>query len=185
MRCCSGLWLVVALCAASAACKTGGAEVRAQTAPPPAATAGASITAQQPRAAEEKKHIESALSARRMKIWGEVRVILKSKHAPLPPLEKQETESKAEPHATVVNATPYGLTIWLAGPCLQKLELPPQSEKSVVFCAGAYVVAAQVSATTFLPLVRENQNFEVGVRYTLRIQVQRTPTTTRTKRWVQ
>jgi hypothetical protein len=184
MRCGNRFLLVVALGVTGIACQTGSPEKRPTAAPPPTTASGDGAAAP-PEQARDTKRIDSELSARRMKIWGEVRVILKSKHAPLPPLEKRSTASKADPSATVINATPYGLTIWLAGPCLQKLELPPQSEKSVVFCAGAYVVAARVSAATFLPLVRENQTFEVGVRYTLRIQVQRTPTVTRTKRWVQ
>lgn len=174
--------LLVGLCGAAAACKSGGAEVRPR--PAPAATADAGLTPARQAEAEKKKRIEGELHARRMKIWGEVRLILKNKHAKLPELEKQSTDSKDEPHATVVNNTPYGLTVWLAGPCLQKLELPPETEKAVQFCAGTYVVAAKVSASTFTPLVRENQSFDVGIRYTLRIQIQRAPKTTRTKRWV-
>lgn len=175
-------WLLVGLYVAGAACKSGGAEVRPQ--PNSAADTRTLGGREEAAKAEEKKRIEGELRARRMKIWGEVRLILKNKHAQLPELEKQSTDSAEEPHATVVNGTPYGLTVWLAGPCLQKLDLPPQTEKSVQFCAGKYVVAAKVSAATFLPLVREDQRFEVGVRYTLRIQVQRAPKTTRTKRWV-
>jgi hypothetical protein len=58
------------------------------------------------------------------------------------------------------------------------------SLKSLDFCAGTYIVAAKVSESTYVPLVRENQTFEVGIRYTLRIQIRRAPKTTRTKRWV-
>jgi hypothetical protein len=158
--------------------------VRPQPQPAPAVEEDAGPYPDQTADTEPDQPEEGKLRARQMRIWGEVRVILKNKHAKLPPLEQKKTASKADPHATVINATPYTLTVWLAGPCLQKLELKPQKETSLDFCAGNYVVAAKVSESSFLPLVRENQTFEVGIRYTLRIQVKIPPKTTRTKRWV-
>ncbi len=161
---------------------------------PPAETAirpeaQPSTTPKPPRrdaSAEAKRppQIDGEIERRRMKIWGEVKVILRRKHAQLPALERKQTESTQPPYTTIYNDTPHALTVWLAGPCVKKLKIASGSQASAEICAGKYVVAAQVDTATFLPLVRADQQFAVGVRYALRIQIRRQPKTIRKRRWV-
>lgn len=125
-----------------------------------------------------------ALRRKRMKIWGEVREIMRSKHAELPPLEETPTDTDQDPRAEVINSTPYELTVWFVGNCSAKLILAPDDKQTTSFCAGAYHIAAKVASNDFLPLVREDQQFAVGLSYKLTIQIRRQPKQKVRRRWI-
>ncbi|PID39819.1 MAG: hypothetical protein CSB49_00250, partial [Proteobacteria bacterium] len=115
--------------------------------------------------------------AQNKRVFGEVRAILKAKHSPLPELERKPTDSKENPGAQIVNDTPYGLTVWFAGPCSDKVEVQAKGNAEIRFCPGTYHIAAKVESPVFLPLVRESQDFELGIDYVLKIIIRAEPKT--------
>jgi hypothetical protein len=115
--------------------------------------------------------------AKNRRIVGEVRAILKAKHSPLPELQRKPTDSREHPAAQIVNDTPYGLTVWFAGPCSDKLEVQAKGNAELRFCPGSYHIAAKVESPDFLPLVRESQDFELGINYVLKIIIRAQPKT--------
>lgn len=118
---------------------------------------------------------DQARARKNARIIGEVRAILKAKHSPLPELQKKPTDSREHPRAQVINDTPYRLTVWFAGPCGDKLEAPPKGSAELRFCPGKYHLAAKVESPDFFPLVREDQQFELGIDYVLRIIIRAQP----------
>ena len=118
---------------------------------------------------------DQARARKNARIIGEVRAILKAKHSPLPELQKKPTDSREHPRAQVINDTPYRLTVWFAGPCGDKLEAPPKGSAELRFCPGKYQLAAKVESPDFFPLVREDQQFELGIDYVLRIIIRAQP----------
>ena len=139
-------------------------------------SAGAAPAKASPGAAR-KAAAEARRKAKNRRIIGEVRAILKAKHSPLPELQRKNTDSREHPTAQVVNDTPYRLDVWFAGPCSEKLNVPAKGSAEVQFCPGAYHIAAKVDTPDFLPLVRENQDFELGIHYVLRIIIRAQPKT--------
>ena len=161
--------------------------------PPPAtggesgetATAGqgaGSGAASQPRAAgtAAAPRIEGALERetpkqRKMRIWGSVKRIIEKNHGKLPELETVSKSGVGDPVTEILNETAFKLTIWFAGPCAHQTEVPPRGRILAVFCQGSYHIAAMVDNKEYLPLVRENQQFEPGRGYKLSIIIKQRP----------
>jgi hypothetical protein len=136
-----------------------------------------------PATADKKKprivgEIESVESPRRkrMRIWGRVEKIISAKHGQLPPLQKVSDGGVGDPVAEIVNETQFELTIWFAGKCAHKTKVPPRGKITAVFCPGSYHIAAMVDNKEYLPLVRENQKFDGGVGYQLKVIIKKRPT---------
>lgn len=140
------------------------------------------------QAAEDKKprivgDVEKVESPRRkrMRIWGRVERIISNKHGQLPPLEKVSDGGVGDPVAEIINETRFELTIWFAGKCAHKTKVPPRGRITAVFCPGTYHIAAMVNNKEYLPLVREDQKFDGGVGYQLKVIIKKRPTTSDTK----
>ncbi len=162
------LWL--ASCSGPQTSATGGGG--GGTTPPPT-TQPASAPASQ--AAGGKIEGELERKRRKIRIWGEVERIRAGKHGALPPLTTTAKGGLGDPVTKIENGTKYGLTVWFAGPCSHELRVKPKTTVTAVFCAGSYNLAAMVDTSAFLPLVREQQEFEVGVEYLLNFFVEKQP----------
>ena len=93
-------------------------------------------------------------------------------HSALPPAVREgEPEPGAWPRVVVQNDTPYGMVVWVSGPCARTLALPAMSQNEAELCAGDYQVAAQLSRDNVLPLVGEGASFDDGFRYTFTFYV--------------
>ncbi len=115
------------------------------------------------------------LTRKKMKIWGEVERIRKTKHAKLPPLTATLTGGKGDPVTEISNKTQTTLTIWFAGECSHQVKVPKDATVTTVFCPGSYNIAAMVDDNAFLPLLREGQLFKAGVHYRLDFFVKKSP----------
>jgi hypothetical protein len=142
---------------------------------PPPGSQPTSAPASQQTKAGWKFEAELERKRRRVRIWGEVERIRSGKHGSLPPLTTTAKGGLGDPVTKIQNGTQYGLTIWFAGPCSHEVHVKPKTTVTAVFCAGSYNLAAMVDTTTFLPLVREQQDFEVGVEYLLNFFVEKQP----------
>jgi hypothetical protein len=104
---------------------------------------------------------ETRLLARRVETRRE------AAHAPLPgPVRAEGTSPESWPKVRVVNDTPYGLVVWVAGPCAREIVLPARGEHVSDVCEGRYELAAQVGSTGFAPLVGEGSELDNGSTYT-------------------
>lgn len=93
-------------------------------------------------------------------------------HSDLPPAVREgEPEPGAWPRVVVQNDTPYGMVVWVSGPCARTLALPAMSQNEAEICAGEYQLAAQLSRENVLPLVGEGASFDDGFRYTFTFYV--------------
>jgi hypothetical protein len=150
------------------ACATGSAG----SSPPPAAAP-----------AKEKGRIEGTLERspedpqqkKRMKIWGQVKLIMDSEHGDLPQFQTVSKGGIGDPVAHLANHTDVPLTIWFSGPCAHTIDVPAKKTILDAFCAGSYNIAAVIADKKFLPLVREKQDFEGGVAYSLDFFVLKPP----------
>jgi hypothetical protein len=133
-----------------------------------------------PRIVGDVERVDSP-RRKRMRIWGRVEKIINDKHGQLPPLEKVSDGGVGDPVAEIINETQFELTIWFAGKCAHKTLVPPRGRITAVFCPGTYHIAAMVNNNEYLPLVRENQKFDGGVGYQLKVIIKKRPTTSDTK----
>ena len=122
--------------------------------------------ASQPERTQRRKH---------MKIWGQVERIRSGKHGQLPALTAESSGGEGDPITKIRNQTQFKLTIWFAGKCSNQVEVPAGTDVTAIFCAGRYNLAAMVDESAFLPLVREDQDFEKGVQYKLEFFVKKPP----------
>lgn len=138
----------------------------------PSALARASETGAPPGKIEGEVEVKRR---QRMRIWGQVERIRRAAHGTMPPITAVDRGGIGDPMTEIRNQTRFRLTIWFAGKCAQKVDVKPQSNLTVFFCAGDYNLAALVDDSAFLPLVRENQSFEPGVHYRLDFFVEKPP----------
>ena len=119
--------------------------------------------------------VERTDRRKRMHIWGKVERIRNSAHGELPPLTATPSGTGGDPVTKIRNQTQFKLTIWFAGKCSHEVEVPAATDVTAAFCAGRYNLAAAVDDSGFLPLVREDQDFENGVQYLLEFFVKKPP----------
>lgn len=119
--------------------------------------------------------VERTARQRHMRIWGQVERIRAGVHGQLPPLTTTASGGAGDPVTKIRNQTQFKLTIWFAGKCSHQVEVPPETDVTAIFCAGRYNLAAMVDDRAFLPLVREDQDFEKGVEYRLDFFVKKAP----------
>jgi hypothetical protein len=119
--------------------------------------------------------VERMQRRKHMKIWGQVERIRSGKHGQLPELTTESSGGEGDPVTKIRNQTSFKLTIWFAGKCSHQVEVPAGTDVTAIFCAGKYNLAAMVDDRAFLPLVREDQDFEKGVLYKLEFFVQKRP----------
>jgi len=112
---------------------------------------------------------------RRIIIWGKVQKIIGSEHDQLPPAQAVSHGGVGDPVTEIRNSTPYGMTIWFAGPCAHHTTVPSGGTVTSAFCGGTYNIAAVVDDTGYLPLVRANQEFKGGVGYVLQLVIKQRP----------
>jgi hypothetical protein len=143
--------------------------------PPPSSRPTTSAPTSRPAASGGTIEGELERKRRRVRIWGEVERIRSGKHGSLPPLTTTAKGGLGDPVTKIENGTRYALTIWFAGPCSHEVQVKPKTTVTAVFCAGTYNLAAMVDTSAFLPLVREQQDFEVGVEYLLNFFVEKQP----------
>jgi hypothetical protein len=120
--------------------------------------------------------VERMQRRKQMKIWGQVERIRSGKHGQLPEITAESSGGEGDPVTKIRNQTQFKLTIWFAGKCSHQVEVPAGTDVTAIFCAGKYNLAAMVDDRAFLPLVREDQDFEKGVQYKLEFFVQKSPT---------
>jgi hypothetical protein len=163
-------------CAVALACACSGAGQRSVGDPlPRPARDAAAPTSQSAAGSGGRISGELERKQRRMKIWGQVERLRRGKHGDLPPVTATARGGVGDPVTEIKNDTRFTLTIWFAGPCGHQVEVKPRTALTAVFCAGTYNLAAMVEEKSFLPLVRENQQFEEGVQYKLEFFVERPP----------
>jgi hypothetical protein len=119
--------------------------------------------------------VERTARQRHMRIWGQVERIRAGAHGKLPPLTTTASGGAGDPVTKIRNQTQFRLTIWFAGKCSHQVDVPPETDVTAIFCAGRYNLAAMVDDRAFLPLVREDQDFEKGVQYRLDFFVKKAP----------
>lgn len=158
--------------------------------PPPARTAGtgggaagnASASGASSRGPGEQRIVGTLARSpaerarrKRIRIWGKVKRVIAGEHGELPPLRRTSEDGIGDPVTQISNETTFGLSVWFAGKCAHKTEVPARGKVTAVFCPGTYHIAAVVDSEDYLPLVREDQTFEAGVGYLLQFIVKKRP----------
>jgi protein-disulfide isomerase len=85
----------------------------------------------------------------------EIQKIRQGPHGAMPPTEQSKMKLNGKAGIKVENGTKYTLTIFLSGPSIEKLKIPPKGERVVRIVPGKYEVAARVSSPPVIPYYSE------------------------------